>query len=46
MRSELTGFELIFPKKNNVEFYSKILKDSKYNNESNNVLWDYVLNSD
>ena len=46
IRSELTGFELIFPKKNNVEFYSKILKDSKYNNESNNVLWDYVLNSD
>ena len=46
IRSELTGFELIFPKKNNVEFYSKILKDSKYNNESNNVLWDYVLNSE
>ena len=45
MRAELTGFELIFPKKNNVEFYSKILKDSKYNNESNNILWDYVLNS-
>ena len=46
MRSEVTGFELIFPKKTNVEFYSKILKDSKYNNEANNVLWDYILNSD
>ena len=46
MRAELTGFELIFPKKDNVEFYSKILKESKYNNEANNVLWDYVLNSD
>ena len=46
MRSELTGFELIFPKKNNVEFYSKILKDSKYNNESNNILWDYGFDSD
>ena len=46
IRSELTGFELIFPKKNNVQFYSKILKDSKYNNEANNTLWDYVLNVD
>ena len=46
LRAELTGFELIFPKKNNVEFYSKILKDSKYNNEANNVLWDYILNSE
>ena len=46
MRAELTGFELIFPKKDNVEFYSKILKESKYNNEANNVLWDYILNSD
>jgi len=46
MRAELTGFELIFPKKNNVDYYSKILKDSKYNNEANNVLWDYVLKTD
>ena len=46
MRSELTGFELIFPKKNNVEFYSKILKDSKYHNEANNVLWNFVLNNE
>ena len=46
IRSELTGFELIFPKKNNVQFYSKILKDSKYNNEANNILWDFVLNTD
>ena len=46
MRAELTGFELIFPKKENVEFYSNILKESKYNNEANNVLWDYVLNSE
>jgi tubulin polyglutamylase TTLL4 len=46
MRAELTGFELIFPKKNNVQFYSKILKDSKFNNEANNVLWDFVLKTD
>ena len=46
IRSELTGFELIFPKKNNVKFYSKILIDSKYNNEANNTLWDFVLNTD
>ena len=46
MRAEITGFELIFPKKNNVQFYSKILKDSKFNNEANNVLWDFVLKTD
>ena len=43
MRMEKTGFELIFPKKNNVKFYSDILKNSKYNNEANNALWDYIL---
>ncbi len=46
IRSELTGFEIIFQKKNNVKFYSKILIDSKYNNEANNTLWDFVLNTD
>ena len=43
MRVEKTGFELIFPKKNNVKLYSDILKNSKYNNEANNALWDYIL---
>ena len=43
MRVEKTGFERIFPKKNNVKLYSDILKNSKYNNEANNALWDYIL---
>ena len=43
-RSELTNFNLIFPLKNNIEFYSKILIKSNSINDSNIVIWEYILN--
>ena len=45
-RSELTDFKLIFPLKNNIEFYSQILIKSNCLNDSNIVLWEYILNKD
>ena len=43
-RSELTDFNLIFPLKNNIELYSKILIKSNSLNDSNIVIWEYILN--
>ena len=43
-RSELTDFNLIFPMKNNIELYSKILIKSNCLNDSNIVIWEYILN--
>ena len=45
-RSELTDFKLIFPLKNNIEFYSQIFIKSNCLNDSNIVLWEYILNKD
>ena len=42
-RAELTDFNLIFPLKNNIEFYSQILIKSNYLNDSNIVIWEHVL---
>jgi len=42
-RSELTDFNLIFPLKNNIEFYSQILIKSNNLNDSNIVIWEHVL---
>ena len=43
-RSEMTDFNLIFPLKNNIEFYSDIIVKSNTLNDSNIVLWEYILN--
>ena len=43
-RSELTDFNLIFPLKENIEFYSKILIKSNCINDSNIIFWEYILN--
>ena len=45
-RSQLTDFKLIYPLKTNIEFYSKILIKSNCLNDSNIVLWEYILNKD
>ena len=42
-RGELTDFNLIFPLKNNIEFYSQILIKSNYLNDSNIVIWEHIL---
>ena len=42
-RAELTDFNLIFPLKNNIEFYSQILIKSNYLNDSNIVIWEHAL---
>ena len=42
-RAELTDFNLIFPLKNNIEFYSQILIKSNYLNDSNIVIWEHIL---
>ena len=44
-RSELTDFNLIFPLKNNIELYSQILIKSNCLNDSNIVIWEYILNN-
>ena len=43
-RSELTDFNLIFPLKDNIELYSKILIKSNSLNDSNIVIWEHILN--
>ena len=42
-RAELTDFNLIFPLKNNIEFYSQILIKSNYLNNSIIVIWEHAL---
>ena len=45
-RANVTGFSMIFPKKDNIDFYCKILaKDNKIN-DANIVLWEYILNNE
>ena len=44
LRAETTGFSLIFPKKENIELYANILNKSNFVNDSNIVLWEYILN--
>ena len=46
-RASTTGFTMIFPKKDNVNFYCKILaKDNSKINDTNIVLWEYILNNE
>ena len=43
IRSEMTGFKCIFPKKENVEKFGKVLSRIGNINDSNIVLWEYLL---
>ena len=43
-RSEMTDFKLIFPIKDNIPTYSDIIIKSNTLNDSNIVLWSYILN--
>ena len=43
-RAECTGFEMIFPKKDNIDYYGQILIKNNAINDSNIVLWSYILN--
>ena len=45
-RAKLTGFTMIFPKKDNIDFYSKILAKENGINDNNIVLWEYILNNE
>ena len=45
-RMTTTGFTMIFPKKENIEFYSKILSKENGINDTNIVLWEYILNNE
>ena len=46
MRAETTGFSLIFPKKDNIEYYANILNKNNFVNDANAVLWEYILNNE
>jgi hypothetical protein len=46
LRATTTGFTLIFPKKDNIDFYSKILAKENKVNDTNIVLWEYILNKE
>ena len=46
LRAETTGFTLIFPKKENVEYYANIMNKNNYFNDANIVLWEYILNNE
>ena len=46
LRANLTGFSMIFPKKENIEFYSKILAKEDKIIDTNIVLWEYILNNE
>ena len=37
---------MIFPKKENIEFYSKIMSKTNSINDTNIVLWEYILNNE
>ena len=37
---------MIFPKKENIDFYSKILAKENKINDTNIVLWEYILNNE
>lgn len=46
MRAETTGFSLIFPKKENIEYYANILNKNNFVNDANAVLWEHILNNE
>ena len=46
LRAKTTGFSLIFPKKDNIEYYSNILDKNNFVNDANIVLWEYILNNE
>ena len=46
MRAETTGFSLIFPKKENLEYYANILNKNNFVNDANVVLWEHILNNE
>jgi hypothetical protein len=46
MRAETTGFSLIFPKKENIEYYANILSKNNFVNDANVVLWEHLLNNE
>ena len=46
MRAETTGFSLIFPKKDNIEYYANILNKNNFVNDANAVLWSHILNNE
>ena len=45
-RAKTTGFSFIYPKKENIEFYSDILSKVNFVNDTNCVLWEYILNNE
>ena len=46
LRAEMTGFSLIFPRKDNIDYYGNILNKNNYVNDANIVLWEYILNNE
>ena len=46
IRAGLTKFSMIFPKKDNIEFYSKIMVKTNSINDTNIVLWEHILNNE
>ena len=46
-RSEVTDFEMIFPSKDNITFYSKFILNTTngntFTNDDNIVVWQYLL---
>ena len=46
MRAQTTGFSLIFPKKENIEYYANILNKNNFVNDANVVLWENILNNE
>ena len=46
LRAGLTKFSMIFPKKDNIEFYSKIMVKTNSINDTNIVLWEHILNNE
>ena len=45
-RSSLTDFNLIFPKKDNLEYYSKFLTKINQTHDTNIVFWQYILTNE
>ena len=46
LRAGMTGFSLIFPRKDNIEYYGNILNKNNFVNDANIVLWEYILNNE
>ena len=45
-RAKITGFTMIFPKKDNINFYCKILAKENKISDTNIILWEYILNNE